>query len=133
VAAGHSINPARWQAALDELLGRIAGRFTRVEPRRRAGAFVRGLLADLPHKNWTINPVPCARIIWPVTPPRAPERDRALRGHRKWRDTSSGWLIVRRPSSRASGMFGLERLCHGAAAAEAGRDGGERRHHEHGC
>src|SRR4030095_5366073 len=68
----------------------------------------------------TISPVPCARIIWPVTPPRAPERDRALRGHRKWRDTSSGWLIVRRPSSRASGMFGLERLCHGAAAAEAG-------------
>jgi SRSO17 transposase len=55
VAAGHSINPARWQAALDELLGRIAGRFTRVEPRRRAGAFVRGLLADLPRKNcWTL-------------------------------------------------------------------------------
>ncbi|HKR51524.1 MAG TPA: transposase [Pseudonocardiaceae bacterium] len=34
---------------------RIAGRFARSEPRRRAGKFVRGLLADLPRKNcWTI-------------------------------------------------------------------------------
>jgi len=36
-------------------MGRIAGRFTRVEPRRRARAFVLGLLADLPRKNcWSI-------------------------------------------------------------------------------
>jgi len=36
-------------------MGRIAGRFTRVEPRRRAGVFVLGLLAELPRKNcWTI-------------------------------------------------------------------------------
>ncbi len=35
--------------------GRVAGRFGRVEPRRRARAFVLGLLADLPRKNcWTI-------------------------------------------------------------------------------
>jgi hypothetical protein len=57
VAAGHSldVDPARWQAALEELLGRVAGRFPRVEPRRRARAFVQGLLADLPRKNcWTI-------------------------------------------------------------------------------
>jgi SRSO17 transposase len=57
VAAGHSldVDPARWQAALEELLGRVAGRFGRVEPRRRARAFVLGLLADLPRKNcWTI-------------------------------------------------------------------------------
>jgi SRSO17 transposase len=57
VAAGHSleIDPARWQAGLEELLGRVAGRFGRVEPRRRARAFVLGLLADLPRKNcWTI-------------------------------------------------------------------------------
>ncbi|MFC8722183.1 IS701 family transposase [Kitasatospora sp. NPDC057198] len=33
----------------------VAGRFARVEPRRRARAFVLGLLADLPRKNcWTI-------------------------------------------------------------------------------
>ena len=36
-------------------MGRIAGRFTRVEPRRRAGALVAGLLAPLPRKNcWTL-------------------------------------------------------------------------------
>src|SRR5437773_813693 len=36
-------------------MGRIAGRFARVEPRRRARAFVLGLLAGLPRKNcWTI-------------------------------------------------------------------------------
>ena len=36
-------------------MGRIAGRFARVEPRRRARAFVLGLLAELPRKNcWTV-------------------------------------------------------------------------------
>jgi hypothetical protein len=36
-------------------MGRVAGRFARVDLRRRARAFVRGLLADLPRKNcWTI-------------------------------------------------------------------------------
>jgi SRSO17 transposase len=55
VAAGHSVAPARWKTGLDELLGRVAGRFGRVEPRRRARAFVLGLLSDLPRKNcWTI-------------------------------------------------------------------------------
>src|SRR5512132_3610113 len=55
VAAGHSVSPARWQAGLEELLGRVARRFGRVEPRRHARAFVLGLLADLPRKNcWTI-------------------------------------------------------------------------------
>jgi len=55
VAAGHSVSPGRWQAGLEELLGRVAGRFGRVEPRRRARAFVLGLLADLPRKNcWTL-------------------------------------------------------------------------------
>src|SRR6266511_1367937 len=55
VAAGSSVTPASWRAGLDELLGRVAGRFARVEPRRRAKAFVLGLLADLPRKNcWTI-------------------------------------------------------------------------------
>jgi SRSO17 transposase len=55
VAAGHSVTPASWQTRLDELLGRVAGRFGRVEPRRHARALVLGLLADLPRKNcWTI-------------------------------------------------------------------------------
>ena len=36
-------------------MARVAGRFARVEPRRRARALVLGLLADLPRKNcWTI-------------------------------------------------------------------------------
>jgi SRSO17 transposase len=40
---------------LDELMGQVAGRFPRVEPRRRARAFVLGLLAGLPRANcWTI-------------------------------------------------------------------------------
>jgi SRSO17 transposase len=39
----------------EELMGRIAGRFARVEPRRRARAFVLGLLSGLRRKNcWTI-------------------------------------------------------------------------------
>ena len=55
MAAGHSVGPARWQADFDVLMGRVAARFARVEPRRRAAAFVAGLLARLPRTNcWTI-------------------------------------------------------------------------------
>lgn len=45
------MDPARWQEALEVLMGRIAGRFTRVEPRRRVMDLARGLLSDLPRKN----------------------------------------------------------------------------------
>jgi len=39
----------------EELMGRVAGRFARVEPRRRVRQFVAGLLAGLPRTNcWTI-------------------------------------------------------------------------------
>ncbi|MET9079181.1 IS701 family transposase [Streptomyces sp. NPDC004232] len=39
----------------DNLTAKVAGRFARVEPRRRARAFVLSLLAELPRKNcWTI-------------------------------------------------------------------------------
>lgn len=55
MAAGHSIDAALWQDMFEVLMGRIAGRFTRVEPRRRAREFVLGLLSDLPRKNcWTL-------------------------------------------------------------------------------
>jgi len=55
VAAGLSVDPAQWREQFDELMGRIAGRFARVEPRRRARAFVLGLLSGLRRKNcWTI-------------------------------------------------------------------------------
>ena len=55
VAAEARVDPARWPEMFDELMGWIAGRFGRVEPRRRARAFVLGLLAGLPRKNcWSI-------------------------------------------------------------------------------
>ncbi len=55
VAAGLSVDPGRWRDQFDDLLGRIAGRFARVEPRRRERAFVLGLLSGLRRKNcWTI-------------------------------------------------------------------------------
>jgi hypothetical protein len=39
----------------EALMGRVAGRFAPVEPRRRAQQFVAGLLARLPRTNrWTI-------------------------------------------------------------------------------
>ncbi len=46
---------AGWIAGLDDLFALVAGRFFRVEPRRRARAYVRGLLAPLAAKNgWTL-------------------------------------------------------------------------------
>jgi hypothetical protein len=55
VAAGPSVGPGRWLGVLDELMTRTGSRFSRVEPRRRARAFVLGLLAELPRKNcWAI-------------------------------------------------------------------------------
>ncbi|WP_165945665.1 IS701 family transposase [Micromonospora sp. KC606] len=46
---------AEWQSGLDDLFAVIAGRFSRVEPRRLAFAYVRGLLAPLERRNgWTI-------------------------------------------------------------------------------
>ncbi|MFC8349870.1 transposase [Streptomyces sp. NPDC057280] len=44
VAVGHRVEPACWQEAFEALMGRIAGRFARVEPRRRVRDLVRGLL-----------------------------------------------------------------------------------------
>lgn len=40
-----------WARGLDELVGRIALRFRRVEPRRRARAYLKGLLAPVARKN----------------------------------------------------------------------------------
>ena len=46
---------AVWVAGLDDLFALVAGRFPRVEPRLRARAYVRGLLAPLASKNgWTL-------------------------------------------------------------------------------
>lgn len=55
VAAGHSIEPARWQETFEVLTGHIAWRFARVEPRRHARELVLELLAGLPRENcWTL-------------------------------------------------------------------------------
>ncbi|GAA1574297.1 IS701 family transposase [Dactylosporangium maewongense] len=44
-----------WDAGLSELLFRFSHRFERVEPRRRAAAYLRGLLAPLERRNgWTL-------------------------------------------------------------------------------
>jgi hypothetical protein len=51
VPAGHSVDPVRWHGELDALLGRIAARFGRVEPRR----------ARLPQRPGT-----ASAFRWPV-------------------------------------------------------------------
>jgi SRSO17 transposase len=44
-----------WESGLGDLFARFAGRFSRVEPRRLAFGYVRGLLAPLERRNgWTI-------------------------------------------------------------------------------
>jgi len=49
------VDLAGWVAALDALVELISGRFRRAEPRRRVGAYLRGLLAGLERKNgWTV-------------------------------------------------------------------------------
>src|SRR5215203_3769630 len=47
----HASEAHRWAGQLDELVTRIAPRFNRIEPRRRARAYLQGLLAPLERKN----------------------------------------------------------------------------------
>src|SRR3712207_683362 len=47
----HASEAHRWAAQLGELCSRIAPRFSRIEPRRRAKAYLQGLLAPLERKN----------------------------------------------------------------------------------
>src|ERR687894_678332 len=47
----HASEAHRWANQLDDLVTRIAPRFTRIEPRRRARAYLQGLLAPLERKN----------------------------------------------------------------------------------
>ena len=42
---------AGWALELDRLLARLGSRFGRVEVRRRAGAYLRGLIAPVERKN----------------------------------------------------------------------------------
>ncbi|GII67524.1 hypothetical protein Skr01_76090 [Sphaerisporangium krabiense] len=55
MAASRSVDPDGWTVIFNELMARIAGRFGRVEPRRAAGVYVRGLLADIDRENcWNL-------------------------------------------------------------------------------
>lgn len=47
MAAGHSVELAGWQVIFDELMGRVAGRFGRVEPRPTARDYLLGLLSGI--------------------------------------------------------------------------------------
>ncbi|MEU6615589.1 hypothetical protein ABZ933_17745 [Streptomyces parvus] len=51
MAAGHSVDPARWRMMFDQAMARIAGRFGRVEPRASARAYLLGLLSQAERKN----------------------------------------------------------------------------------
>jgi SRSO17 transposase len=54
-AAADSVDPDRWMVTFDDLMHRIASRFGRIEPRRTAGGYVRGLLSDIERKNcWNL-------------------------------------------------------------------------------
>jgi SRSO17 transposase len=46
-----TVDASRWARGLDEIMERIGPRFARSEPRRRAGAYLRGLLAPVERKN----------------------------------------------------------------------------------
>lgn len=55
MAAGDSVDPARWEGMADGLLERVGARFARVEARSHARELVWGLLGELPRKNcWTL-------------------------------------------------------------------------------
>jgi SRSO17 transposase len=50
-AAWHSVDAEAWLEEFDSAFARIAGRFGRVEPRRRARAFLLGLLSDVDSRS----------------------------------------------------------------------------------
>jgi len=50
-----TVDVGQWSVELDRLHARIAGRFTRSEPRRRARQYLSGLVGGLDRKNgWTL-------------------------------------------------------------------------------
>jgi SRSO17 transposase len=54
-AAGHSVAAEQWLAEFDTGFAAVAGRFGRVEPRRRARAFLLGLLSDVDTRScWQV-------------------------------------------------------------------------------
>ena len=67
-------------------MSRIAGRFARVEPRRRARQLMLGLLSDLPRKNcWTI-------AEWAAE--RTPDGMQHRLGRAKWDDDLRDYVVA---------------------------------------
>ncbi len=55
VAVADSVDLDHWIVTLNELMTRIAHRFSHMEPRRAANVYVRGLLSDVERKNcWNL-------------------------------------------------------------------------------
>jgi SRSO17 transposase len=89
-AAGHSVSAESWQAEFDSGFARIAGRFGRVEPRRRARAYLLGLLSDVD-----------TRTCWQLAEQagdRSPHRMQRLLGEAAWdadkvRDDLRGYVV----------------------------------------
>jgi SRSO17 transposase len=50
-AAGHSVDAVGWLAEFDTGFAAVAGRFSRVEPRRQARSFLLGLLSDVDSRS----------------------------------------------------------------------------------
>jgi len=72
MATGHSVDPARRQEAFEGLMSRIAGRFARVELRRRVRDLMLGRLSELPRKScWLLRRERGAEYRSEVSPIRA--------------------------------------------------------------
>jgi SRSO17 transposase len=88
VAAGHSVDPGRWLAGLDDLLGCVAARMCRVEPRLRLRRFVLGMMAGLPRTNcWSLAEhagEACPRGMQRLLSSASWDADRVLRDVRDW-------------------------------------------------
>jgi DDE superfamily endonuclease len=90
VAAGHSVAAEEWLAEFDCGFARIAGRFGRVEPRRRARAYLLGLLSD-------VNTRRCWQLAEHAGD-RSPHRIQRLLGEAVWdadkvRDDVRGYVV----------------------------------------
>ena len=67
MAAEASVDPARWPGLFDELMGRIAGRFGRVEPRRPLAMAALAFLTVTAATEHATRPPPPGQI--PLTRP----------------------------------------------------------------
>jgi SRSO17 transposase len=89
-AAGNSVAAEEWVEAFEAGFARIAGRFGRVEPRRRARAYLLGLLSDVD-----------TRTCWQLAEQardRTPHRMQRLLGEAVWdadkvRDDVRGYVV----------------------------------------